>query len=401
MTDKKEVMYNSLLILFSISLAVSGAEIGLALASNDNVDGHKWCEGPTDLGIFHPTYGYREHPDQKYLENRDPAEELAWHAYNSEGFRDTYNSGDENIVVVGDSFTQGNLADQNSTYPHLLDRWSTNTAFLNYGTGGYGTDQQLLVYRDVSRNQDHKMVIVGYYLGNDMKNNVGDASRRPQFAVMNGTLTQTETPNNETQTETQNNETQTETEGSGLVQGSSAQQFQDFLAANTRMYPFVATKLARSIRLVTGTDRGALPELAEQRELTRHLLSAISTEAKQQDTQVLIVGIPTRGEVNPNNPNTYSPEDAQKYGNFQREMLRNVSSESAHVKYLDIKPRLKSEYDQGKSLYGENDAHLNEYGYRITAQAIHTNLVANDVIQPNADLNLSKDYDVERTRCPN
>lgn len=395
MTNYKDIIYNSLLIVFSVGLVISGAEVGLFFLSDDSPSENKWCEGPTDSYTFHPAYGHTMHPDQKFLTKSHPAQEWAWHTYNSEGFRDTYDSGDQTIVVVGDSFTRGNLADQNSTYPHLLDRWSTTTSFLNYGMGDYGTHQQLLVYRNVLEKQDHKMVIVGYYFGNDMKDNVDNSPRRPQFAVEDGRLMQTATPS--------------------TLTGGALEQFHDFLSKNTRTYTFISPQkyFFKLVSFLTGpsqTETGTNQinpkppsgeELAQQRELTRHLLSAISTEARQQDAQVLIVGIPMRSEINPDNPARYQPADARIYSEVQRQMLRNVSSDSAHVEYLDLKPQLESEHNRGESVYGENDAHMNEYGYRITAQAIHGKLLADGIVRQNPGLNLSKDYDMERTRCPN
>lgn len=402
MTDNKEVIYNSLVIFFSIVLVVSGMEVGLAFTEGET--GHKFCEGPEitsgsgDRLTFHPKYGYTAHPNLKFLRKSDKQEEWAWHSYNPDGFRDMYDSGAQNIVVVGDSFTEGWLADNNATYPHLLDRWSPNTTFHNYGMGGYGTDQELLVYRDVADEQDHKMVIVGYYFGNDMSNNVQSSPRLPQFGINNGSLIQTQSPTNETQSPTN--------EGGGILAGKYVQPFQDYLGGNTHTYRFIAPKLATSIRALTGEKRerptppsGA--ELAEQRQLTKHLLSAISSQAEQHDARVLIVGIPTRGEVNPSYPGRYSPEDAEKYMDVQREMIRNVSADSSHVEYLDLKPQLVDEHERGNQVYGTTDAHMNEYGYRITAQVIYRHLLEDGVIQSDGDVNLSREYDVERTSCPN
>lgn len=80
------------------------------------------------------------------------------------------------------------------TYTFLLDRWSPETAFHNYGMDGYATENELVVYENVSDRYDHRLVVLGYYAGNDMQTNLRKTPLQPQFGVRNGTLVQTQEP---------------------------------------------------------------------------------------------------------------------------------------------------------------------------------------------------------------
>ncbi|MBT3344907.1 MAG: hypothetical protein HN712_23700 [Gemmatimonadetes bacterium] len=78
------------------------------------------------------------------------------------------------ISLYGDSFAEGwgveaeqSLAGQLETT--LRDRQVSATV-LNYGTAGYGTDQELLLYSSTGRSQDSDIVLVLFY-GNDLWNN--------------------------------------------------------------------------------------------------------------------------------------------------------------------------------------------------------------------------------------
>jgi len=87
---------------------------------------------------------------------------------------------------------------QGEQYATLLDHWLPNTSFRTYAAGGYGTDQELLVYRNVSDRYEHDLVVLQYYYGNDAENNAGKGwppgPRRPRFGLRDGELVRTHEP---------------------------------------------------------------------------------------------------------------------------------------------------------------------------------------------------------------
>lgn len=389
MSDHRDVLLNAILLFFSVSLVIGGLEALLLTGVVEQpTTEYRWCEGPDTRLQFHPVYGWTEHPNQQYIVKKAGSE---WnvHTYNTDGFRDTYNSGDGNIVVVGDSFTRGVLADDNSTYPHLLDRWSPNTSFRNYGTVGYGTQQELLVYQNISNRYQHDVVVLGYYMGNDMNDNVDSDPRRPQFGVENGTAVQTAPPTNVSGTPPNPN---------------PLYSVDRFMKRNSRAYDFIRPNLrATAVTLGLLNDIKPKPpsgeELLEQKRVTRHLLSRMATETTQHNATLLIVSIPERGEINPDKPSHHVPADAREYAAVQRELLRNVASNHTNTHYLSLKPQLNANHSRGKTLYGTANAHMTEYGYRVTAQVIYRWLVANDELRFNGNANFSKNYGDQLTTC--
>jgi hypothetical protein len=70
----------------------------------------------------------------------------------------------QTVVVVGCSFTQGYGVRDDQTFAWLLDAAHPNVAFLNYGTGGYGTYQSMLamVRAFEARETAPKAVVYGF-----------------------------------------------------------------------------------------------------------------------------------------------------------------------------------------------------------------------------------------------
>ena len=367
--DRKEVLANASLVVVSLALVFASVEVGLQLTQPGPEEYPKVeaCEGftGTDRMQFHPTYGWTAKPGVTFARKDNPAQEWNRYTINDEGFRDTYGSGDRRAIVLGDSFTEGYLVDDDGSFPHLLDRWSSNVTYDNYGLAAYGTDQQLLVYRNVSDRTEHSIVVVGYYLYNDMKENVRNSSTshlpRPRFAVRDGELALVDRPVRPT------NSTGAGTdEPTGLVDRVQS------VYRSTATYRFFVPRLAG---LISGPpEPPAGEELDRRLRLTRAIVEEIGAEAERHDATVLVVMIPERGDVRPERPSFYGAEQGQPFWNAQREMLRDVAAERDNVAVLDLDPALRAEVERGNRVYGKRDSHLDDYGYRVVAASIHDRL---------------------------
>lgn len=400
MTDPREVLANSLVILVSVTVVFAGLEAAIAVGlvtSDASYPRYTWCEGPDQRGQFHPVYGVTAVPNQTYLEKRSPATQWTLHRINANGFRDTYDSGNRTAIVLGDSFTNGVLADDNATYPHLLDRWTPNVGFLNYGHGGYSTAQELLVYERASAEHPHDVVIVGYYFGNDMHENVENRPTRPRFVVRNGSLHQVRPPYDERRARQEI--------AAGPIQSGPAAALKQFLVDNTESYLFLAPKIGAVLQAVGVLERNdptppTGEELDRELRVTRLLLERIADEAARNDATLLVVGIPARGEVNPDNPHFYSHAEAERYSDRQRRMIRRVVDDRPDAHYLDLKPTLVDRYERGRQVYGSDNAHMTEYGYRVTARTIYRWLVDHGELERDPTVDLAKQYDRDIASCP-
>lgn len=393
-TRTRRILLNVSVIVVSVFIVVAGFELLLVTgAFNEYYRTTKPCDGPEHWSQFHPIFGKTKPPNSQYLKQWRGTTEWTKHTHNAAGFRDVYNSGTENVVLLGDSYMAGYLADDNATYAYLLDRWLPDRAVRNFGIGGYGTAEELAVYRNKSTTIDHDLVILGYFPTNDMQDNSDRSPRRPQFTVVNGRLVQTSQPRN--------------------VQRSSDDPrlpfVHDFLLENTRSYAVIGNQLLLLQQLIAQrlgiTAPPRPPSGADRRRelrLTRHLVSAIATEARKNDAELLIVFIPASGDVNPANPDAYRPTEGRQYWNVQRDMLQSIAGNHSYVHYLDLKPALQRVSKNGTAVYGQGlNKHLNERGYRVSAKATYRWLNANGYVAPGHDPDLTKRYPQHTgTACP-
>jgi len=103
----------------------------------------------------------------------------------------------EKLVLVGGSFTQGWAISDWETYPWKLQEHYPTIEVLNYGTGGYGTYQSLLVLeQELPRLERPALVIYGFFAHHEVRNVADDEwlrilssySRRAHVAVPYGTV---------------------------------------------------------------------------------------------------------------------------------------------------------------------------------------------------------------------
>jgi hypothetical protein len=74
------------------------------------------------------------------------------------------------VVVVGDSFTFGQCANDDETYPAVMEATLPNTEVLNLGVMGYGQDQALLRMRRDGFRYRPDIVVFGFHKSNMRRN---------------------------------------------------------------------------------------------------------------------------------------------------------------------------------------------------------------------------------------
>lgn len=101
---------------------------------------------------------------------------------NSDGFRDVERShskppGVFRILVFGDSYVEAFQLPLERTFPYLLERSLNEHAgtvrfeVLNLGHSGFGTADAYQRYLHFGRQYEHDLVLLAFYLGNDIRNN--------------------------------------------------------------------------------------------------------------------------------------------------------------------------------------------------------------------------------------
>jgi hypothetical protein len=290
-----------------------------------------YCAGPPRLAQSHELFGWTAVPDSAYFEQTSEADGWAVHIYNAEGFRDLFDSGDQHVIVLGDSFAQGADANNDESFPHLLDLWNPDLAFHNFGTGGYGTKSALSVYEVMSSKIPHQLVILAYFLGNDLRDNLQSHDRG---------------------------------EGASSPEsGDSRTWFETLKEINSTIRQGVRTYnlLYSSVRPAFGGFDLPVHRVDKGIQVTNDLMVALVNRAQSSGSELLIVALPSWNQVN----NYGDPEEATG----QRAMLAKIAAQSDHVHLIDMWDRIaRSDIDR---VYGIKDKHFSRYGYYLTAKAIH------------------------------
>jgi lysophospholipase L1-like esterase len=197
----------TIVVLASVSVAVLVLEAALRAA------GHRLPSGITALrhDLGEPTedvrwtssmrYGQRLRADIATVENewRDgdiirmgfvPAamSEGRLHRYplhtDREGFRNAATRARIDVAALGDSFTDALTMAADASWPVQLEK-RLGLAVQNYGTSGFGPQQERLVLEDYGLTHHPRLVVLAFFAGNDIR----DAERFEEFEHGDGALT--------------------------------------------------------------------------------------------------------------------------------------------------------------------------------------------------------------------
>ncbi len=349
-------------ILVNIGLAIlllGSMEAGLrlsGLASGGCTD--DFCGDMYLPDRFHERYGWLMPPGHP-------------RGYNAEGFRDTHDSGESHVIVLGDSQTEGSGVDENDIYPFILDTSSRDVAFHNFAIRGYSTAQKLLVYEDMADRYNHSVVILQHLLGNDVNDNhLSERRWRPQFRVVDGSLELVSLP--------------AHPYGHEPVDIPVVRDVQRVLADHSVLYDTLAHAIGMSQWY---DDIG--PSWNGMR-LTERLLERVAERAAEHDAQLIILSIPPEGYVRSDG---YTHHEGVPIA-AEREMLDRVA-DRPNVSFVSMRPPLR----RAMTLSGEecplyrDDVHLTYIGHHIVAAGME------DVLVNRTDLPLSDGLEPPE-RCP-
>lgn len=161
-----------LLVVCSGLLGLGAAELALRIANPSLLD------LPSRHRLPHPVFGWALEPGADYL-NREGREQVRVRV-SSAGWRDRERTiakpaKELRIAVLGDSFVESYSVDLEDSFPMRLERGLEGpdrpVEVLNFGVGGFGTLQEYLVYRNVACGYAPDLVLLGFCVGNDLRDN--------------------------------------------------------------------------------------------------------------------------------------------------------------------------------------------------------------------------------------
>jgi lysophospholipase L1-like esterase len=175
----KRIRRNMAALAFGLAVALVVAEIALRVIGYSS---------PSFLRP-HPIYGWLYKP---HLSGWYRLEGKAWLEINERGFRDIAHSfekpaGTYRIAVLGDSYTAAQEVDFEARFTQVLERLlndrtggAKRVEVINLGCSGYGTAEELLVWRNEARRYEPDLVLLAFLTGNDITDNAPRLEPRPR-----------------------------------------------------------------------------------------------------------------------------------------------------------------------------------------------------------------------------
>lgn len=407
----RKLLASASLVLFGVFLAFGVLEVAVRVMGKAPPTGEPaffWQEDAR-FGWFHTpgAEGYYFNP---------PGEYHAYAKVNSAGLMDREYSvekpeGVYRILVLGDSFAEGLRVPMDTAFHSILEE-ELNAAgkrveVINAGVAGWGTDQQLLFYREIGRKYAPDMVLLAFFPGNDVMNNaIGleaanfGGVKKPYFLLEDGKLVLHNQPVGSEPGPV--DIVATPAPAPDPIPERPRLAFLRPILAHSAFYryfvprlrvlaPRFALKLAQwgliepggetsdarqgpdYIPLAYGVYKTPLddPWLAAWR-ITEALLAELKREVEVDGAELRVVVIPAQPQVEPaawqHILQTYPAMQAHTWDLDQPNRMLADILRRQRTPYLDLLPIFRA-WD-GPTLFFPIDGHWNERGHRLAGQAL-------------------------------
>lgn len=285
------------------------------------------------------------------------------------------------ILVLGDSFAEAVQVPLEDSFPRLLDQSLNAEPYqgrqrvevINAGTSGYGTDNELLFFRQEGKKYRPDLVLLEFCLCNDVRNNWYELEnqdaggfRKPYFTPGPNGLVLNRFP--------------FERETTWLTPVKS------WLNRHMRLYPFLREARDRMMHLQGGMASGIpldyrvyLKEYPESWEVawrvTRDLLRELNREVTASGSQLFVMMVPTRFQVRSDDWKQvlalYSDMQGKEWElDKPNRLLRDILEEEG-ISYVDLlQPFQKHASNSDVSTYLASDGHWNVTGHQLAAKIL-------------------------------
>ncbi|MEO5617323.1 MAG: SGNH/GDSL hydrolase family protein [Candidatus Eisenbacteria bacterium] len=337
----------------------------------------------------HPWTGWVHLPGLRAeLKSEDPADRRRIRfATNSLGLRDVERSlakppGVYRVLLLGDSFVAGAQVPVDSTVSRVSERilaaaLGHPVEVWNCGVSGYSTAQQLLFLRHVAKDFGPDLVVLGFFAGNDVADQVAPLAsslrNRPFFHQRGDSLVL--------------DRGQLRADG-GLV---------GWLRRHSRLFGWATTQL-RAVRIrmheqrATRAESGGIPPAlmvyAERPDslwsaawtLSERLIVEVREEARRQGAEFVLLSIPSGAQVHAearaNRPGW------ERWGEFPGLSLeapeRRLAVRAAEcgIEFVPLLPAFRAEAERSRApLHIHWSLHWNALGHAVAARTLSARLV--------------------------
>ncbi len=320
----------------------------------------------------------------------------------AEGFRNAAVREKIDIAALGDSFTDGAASHASEAWPSRLEALTGRTV-QNYGTSGFGPQQELYVLRDYALKHQPRWTVLGYFAGNDIydaeafdrwENGVArvgeelsgwkltDSFRRGETlylwtigAFLADSLRRLASPGETAMVRPPL---------SATAPGFDRGMFTVPVGQRTLKYAFLPPYLQK-----LGLPRAEV-EKSRGWELAQSALREMKSECDRQGSTFVVMLIPSKSAVYwPLTERTFTPELLQTAIDFycrynhmplrladvranrlvQHEMLQAFCAQEK-IPMLDLTPLLEREVEAGHNMYFPDDSHWNASGHDLAAREL-------------------------------
>ena len=196
----KNIIGNIALVIISTMIALAISEIGLRII---------YPQSPTVFYQPHPVLGWELIPNKEGTAYGNVFEYQTGIKINSLGLRDDEldlsNKDKKTILVLGDSYTFSQAVEKNETFVEKLQNQLSLTLnkeveVINAGRNGYGTAQELLLYRELSEKGLKPDLVFLMFFTNDILNNLcfnaklDKTQNKPCYEIVDNELKLTHLP---------------------------------------------------------------------------------------------------------------------------------------------------------------------------------------------------------------
>jgi hypothetical protein len=375
-----------LVILITLVLIAVLLEIGLRFFAPQIV--------PPLSGLFRPdpVAGYSLRPAVS-VHYRSSEADVTFHT-NSVGERIVpgydQSKATNSMVALGDSFTFGMNVQDDQAFPALLNaRYNKEGApqykVANGGVFGYGTDNEAGWLKEYGWQNNPKVVLVGFFVGNDVKDVMLGITKT--VATDDGRLvaagTSVQAMNRTDEDQGQVTSSSTGVKG-WLENNSHAYLFLRNLWYNTLGKGTTKTSKLTVFDAASFFERQVPPEIEAGWQKTFDVLTQIQQDCQAHGAQMVLVGIPAREQVYPSAWNDVKTEFGLKDEDFDLTLpeQRLADFASKHqVAYIDLLPDFKTASASEGNLYFQVDRHWTAKGQALAADAIGRELEKRGIVK--------------------
>jgi len=354
----------------ALSLLLAEFVLRAATPKADDFNQHQlYCE-------YDSLLGWRKIPNRKG--HHKTLEYEVWENINSQGVRGPEypvkkDSGEHRIIVLGDSFSEGYTVGFDSLFSEVLEKNlretkpEQRTQVINFGTGGYSTDQELLCFeRDAVHYQPDETVLM-FCVNDPWFNNQSRYYSRgfkPMFEQAGDSLRLTNVP------------------VPTMAERSFFSKTKDWLLDNSELVRRLKNVRDNARYAASGQavpdewriyQKEKTAEMEAAWQMTAKLLEHLRQKVDATGSNLVVFYIPEKIEVYDADwqefLKTYSLSDGKFEATVARDRLQEIC-DSLSIRLIDPTPVFIEKSKYSPPFYFKHDWHWNEHGHQLAGEVL-------------------------------